>query len=913
MKYQSILFKGMAVIASLSLACSCNTRLHEPDPAEGSLSILPSIEGATLTKATEPGDDDQRENTVVKLDVFVNGEFSDNTSWRVYHLDATKDRIEEGVNTLLNQNWRTNGYTVGKTYNVYVAANSPKTQSLEVADLTSTAVLQNLIHWDFDPEEDSQGGQKKPYWPDGTVNPEWLNIHKSYVKTMPEGSNPGRVFTTDKDYLMDGYTTFTPDASVNSQVIPVSLDRVASKIVVKVKFDAGFLAEIKTKGLEVTGAPGWRFFNFAYNAPVFDPAKTRWTAPEYTPSVFSAGALLLGNATYADTETKDFQISTYSYPRSWEAGRALMDAPAINISIGYKKGDKTSYNYYRIPVVEATTTEIGRNKIYKVTATIASMGSTLLDENIDTKLQYEVLDWNDTNDADVTSVDYKQSYYLQVSPSNITLRGNGTQDVNIKYSKPAKQKIGILYFPNQAAAEAEDYQFGTNYVKYNYTESSPAAYYYNKDKNYRTTFNGSNVQKSISDNNNGTIAVSSEALLNKAIKYIKIRVYLDVDGWEAKKLYKDVIIKHYPTDNIQSIEGLWSSRTAASGSTVTETEYSYDPVADGWGNDPSIFEKVWVNVGKTEKNGAKRTQEEITAEVFRNVITDGWFSDNRESANSEENAILGDQTEGWYYWGEDPTTNGASYWNNDYSNWGTYYRYQHYYRVKYQKEQYKREVTRPADIGWVDWERDNGKNTDPIRSDEGFDAHIFDNGTVHRIGRDRRTGIIGVGADEGASYSNNHMYVVQISSTSDKYVIGRPVVDETTHQSLDDVVSPAFMIGSQLGIVSRGAYNARTGATHCATYMEVAEDGTRYTGWRLPTEKEIGVIVAYQGKNSSYVEIDGQRIEGDDRAMEPVLTGANYYNLSGSTTSTGYTGGSTGTYLRCVRDLTPQEIAKLNQ
>ena len=103
MKYQSILFKGMAVIASLSLACSCNTRLHEPDPAEGSLSILPSIEGATLTKATEPGDDDQRENTVVKLDVFVNGEFSDNTSWRVYHLDATKDRIEEGVNTLLNQ------------------------------------------------------------------------------------------------------------------------------------------------------------------------------------------------------------------------------------------------------------------------------------------------------------------------------------------------------------------------------------------------------------------------------------------------------------------------------------------------------------------------------------------------------------------------------------------------------------------------------------------------------------------------------------------------------------------------------------------------------------------------------------------------------------------------------------------
>lgn len=912
MKNKAILIKSIAAAAILGMVCSCDLGVHEPDPADGTLSILPSIQGATLTKATEPGDDTQRENTVVKLDVFVNGEFSDNTSWRVYHLDAETDRIEEGVNTVLNQNWRNNGYTAGKAYQVYVAANSPETQSLTVNDLTSTAVLQNLIHWDYDPEADSEGGQKMPYWPDGTVNPEWLNIHKSYVETMPEGTNPARVFTTDKDYLMDGFTTFTPDASVNSQVIPVSLDRVGSKIVVDVKFDEEFLTKKAAEGITVSGTPGWRFFNFAFNAPVFDPSKTGWNAPEYSESILSSGALLLGNATYAETATKDFQISTYSYPHSWANGNALSDAPAINISIGYKNGDKTSYNYYRIPVVEATTTEIGRNKIYKVTATIASMGSTLLDENIDTKLQYEILDWNDANDADATSVDYKLSYYLQVSPSNITLRGNGTQDVNIKYSKPAKQKIGILYFPDQAAAEAKDYQFGTNYANYKYTESSPAAYYYNKDKNYRTTFNGSNVQKSISDNNNGTIAVSSNALLNKAVKYIKFRVYLDVDGWEAKKLYKDVIIKHYPTDNIQSIEGLWSSRTAASGSTVTETEYSYDPVADGWGDDPSIFEKVWVNVDPSDPQ-AVRTVETITAQVFRNVLTSRYV---RENANSEDNAELGDRTEGWYYWGENPTTNGASSNNYDYYEsflFTTYYRYQQYYRVKYQREQYKREVTRPVDIGWVDWERDNGKNTDPICSDEGFDAHIFYNGTVHRIGRDRRTGIIGVGVNEGASYSNNHMYVVQISSTSDKYVIGRPVVDETTHQSLDDVVSPAFMIGSQLGIVSSGAYNARTGAAHCATYMEVAEDGTRYTGWRLPTEKEIGVIVAYQGKNSSYVVIDGQRIEGDDRAMEPVLKGSNYYNLSGSTTSTGYTGGPNGTFLRCVHDLTPQEIAKLNQ
>jgi len=801
----------MAVIASLSLACSCNTRLHEPDPADGTLSILPSIQGATLTKATELGDDTQRENTVVKLDVFVNGEFSDNTSWRVYHLDAATDRIEEGVNTVLNQNWRNNGYTAGKAYQVYVAANSPETKSLTVNDLTSTAVLQNLIHWDYDPEADSKDGQKMPYWPDGTVNPEWLNIHKSYVKTMPEGSNPGRVFTTDKDYLMDGFTTFTPDASVNSQVIPVSLDRVASKIVVDVKFDTGFLAEIKKKGLEVTGAPGWRFFNFAYNAPVFDPAKTGWTAPEYTPSVFSAGALLLGNATYADKETKDFQISTYSYPRSWEAGRALMDAPAINISIGYKKGDKTSFNYYRIPIVEATTTEIGRNKIYKVTATIASMGSTLLDENIDTKLLYEVLDWNDANDADATSVDYKQSYYLQVSPSNITLRGNGTQDVNIKYSKPAKQKIGILYFPNQAAAEAKDYQFGANYADYKYTPDSPAAYYYNKDKNYRTTFDRKNVQKSIEDNGSGTIAVSSDALLNKAVKYIKFRVYLNVEGWEAKKLYKDVIIKHYPTDNIQSIEGLWSSRTS-----------------NGWVN--------WTrDNGKTyDRANAKYTNDNnFTAKVYN-------------ESDKKIYAIDVDR-EGDYYSGTYSYSMATSQYN----------------------------------------------------------FHVYTTSGIYNRSHSDMTGL-----------TNNHMYVVQISATSANYVLGRPELDKN-YQSADHVVSPAFMIASQLGAVQsfgNSTSSARNAALHCGTYKEVTED-TEYTGWRLPTAEEVNVIIKYQGTNGTSVTIDDVTISGDDRVMTPVLTGNYYHTLNGIPQATHYESSDSRIYyaVRCVRDLTPQEIAKLNQ
>ena len=139
------------------------------------------------------------------------------------------------------------------------------------------------------------------------------------------------------------------------------------------------------------------------------------------------------------------------------------------------------------------------------------------------------------------------------------------------------------------------------------------------------------------------------------------------------------------------------------------------------------------------------------------------------------------------------------------------------------------------------------------------------------------------------------MYVIQITSASDKYVLGSPTVNPDTKQSKDDVVYPALMMASQLGAVSRGSFEASSAATHCSQYMEVDVNGKKFVGWRLPTDSEIKVIYEYQYKN-----------EASDVITE-VLGGENYYNLSGSSTNNPGTG-NTGTFVRCVRELTEDDL-----
>lgn len=157
---------------------------------------------------------------------------------------------------------------------------------------------------------------------------------------------------------------------------------------------------------------------------------------------------------------------------------------------------------------------------------------------------------------------------------------------------------------------------------------------------------------------------------------------------------------------------------------------------------------------------------------------------------------------------------------------------------------------------------------------------------------------------------NNRMYIIQVSSTKDsKYNIAHPNIDKFTGYTNDEVVSPAFMIASQLGAVRSANFDQSGAKTHCETYREVKKENGKqviYDGWRLPTKTEIQFIVDFQ--KESYKNNKGET----KQPIKPVLEGANYYTLNNKTVATGVESGNE-VFVRCVRDLTPAEVEELDK
>lgn len=177
------------------------------------------------------------------------------------------------------------------------------------------------------------------------------------------------------------------------------------------------------------------------------------------------------------------------------------------------------------------------------------------------------------------------------------------------------------------------------------------------------------------------------------------------------------------------------------------------------------------------------------------------------------------------------------------------------------------------------------------------------NGAYHaKIYNNGRFGYLGtVGSSDLSNLTNNRMYVIQITSTiGSQYTIAHPK-KESDGSTKDHVVSPAFMIASQLGAVLSAGFDKNTALTHCKTYREVAKnsDGTetKFDGWRLPTEEEISIIIKYQTDSTS--------------PIDKVLAGAAYRTMNKTTKATGIANANSGNFVRCVRDLTPEEVQKL--
>lgn len=185
--------------------------------------------------------------------------------------------------------------------------------------------------------------------------------------------------------------------------------------------------------------------------------------------------------------------------------------------------------------------------------------------------------------------------------------------------------------------------------------------------------------------------------------------------------------------------------------------------------------------------------------------------------------------------------------------------------------------------------------------DGGYEAKYYENSYIYSFYDDTSFD----------NLKNNRMYIIQVSSTKDsKYNIAHPNIDKSTGYTNDEVVSPAFMIASQLGAVKSKYFTQSKAKTHCETYREVKKENgkqVKYDGWRLPTKAEIQFIVDFQ--KESYKNNKGEK----KQPIKPVLEGANYYTLNNKDVATNISGANSGTFVRCVRDLTPAEVDELDK
>lgn len=890
---QNILYYTLVAGLLLLVVNSCSR--EEKVPADDSFSlILQTSVSSPATKAEVASVTSLKEDAVDLLNVYFYGTFSGDASPSIKHytLNSASDKTGE-TSWRVTSDWRADGFVVGNSYDVYVSANSKRvktaansgnssaTSELASASITDLAGLKSMIEFDYDPSEDNGEGGHKPYWgayDEDNLNPEWLDLHKKYIPDATFDVSTGnsqqkRYYANEKSFLMDGKTTFTAGST---ESIALALVRAAAKIVVDVKFSDTFISSLAAKNMVVTGAPAWRFYNFSFSTPVIDPSKITGADVNYNKSIFVAGGIMMGNDA-VDTDLvytgadKHFAFATYTYPLSWTAGSASSEAPAIILSLGYKdtSTDVTTYQTYKIPVVnpEGGVTAIGRNKLYKIKATIASEGGELLTDAYKVRCNYDIIPWGDipVDSEDIADVDHSDNDYFDVSPTSVTLRGDGMQSETVTIIKPNKRNIKLKYV-TLPSATAED-PFNTTsatYTEYAFSgdvaENAPAPYFFNYLGTKQNHFVSEKMVGSVVagtttylqnkfTRSDRTLTIESCSLPNHSDKYIMVRVYLDVVDWESKGLYKDITIRHLATTRISHVVGAWSSRISA--------RSALDP------SDPNYQE---FNASTSPGPYGPYGPEE--------------YKYNTSTSKYELNS---DHV---------PTSSQA---------------FRNYRWVNYDVDKTGPHTFRVASVA------DNNKSNAPFRP-----KYVSGGKVYYMTASNTSTGGQVVAGDE-LSF-NPRMFIVQSSATSSSYVMGRPNI-ESDGLSDDRVFSPAFMIASQLGATGNvpnvkststaanyGTANVlsdaeliRWEAKHCETYLEVGQNGVYYTGWRLPTEEEIGVIIGLQTSTSSL---------NADTSLNEVLRAGYYRALNGNEVASG-SGLATHT-VRCVRDLTQAEIDALN-
>lgn len=149
--------------------------------------------------------------------------------------------------------------------------------------------------------------------------------------------------------------------------------------------------------------------------------------------------------------------------------------------------------------------------------------------------------------------------------------------------------------------------------------------------------------------------------------------------------------------------------------------------------------------------------------------------------------------------------------------------------------------------------------------------------------------------------TRNRLYTLQFTTNQgiSDYTIAKPQLD-SKNKSTDKTVSPALIIASA-GHSNGTAESNEAARRYCQSYSETATtlkgETLNMHGWRLPTTDEVKLI---------------NQLASQDKVVDrQILSNACYWTLDGKKAASNGAQEGNSTYVRCVHDLTLEEIEKI--
>lgn len=146
-------------------------------------------------------------------------------------------------------------------------------------------------------------------------------------------------------------------------------------------------------------------------------------------------------------------------------------------------------------------------------------------------------------------------------------------------------------------------------------------------------------------------------------------------------------------------------------------------------------------------------------------------------------------------------------------------------------------------------------------------------------------------------WQNKRLYTIQhsVTKSSNTYSVAKP------SDKNDNTVSPAFIIASTINSRLQSIGSNDEAKKNCEQYKEKAKtrkgEDLDLSGWRLPTKEEVKKIISLQS--------------GNNAIPDDLLQGESYWTFDGDKSEEQSNANYKGAYVRCVHDLTPDEIEKI--